>query len=61
MVTSGIRLGTPAATTRGLKEAEFAQVGRWIAAIARAPLDVQLQEATRGEVADMVRAFPVPV
>ena len=30
-VTSGIRVGTPAATTRGFKEAEFIQVGNWIA------------------------------
>jgi glycine hydroxymethyltransferase len=30
MVTSGVRLGTPAGTTRGFAEAEFRQVGRWI-------------------------------
>ena len=34
-VTSGIRVGTPAATTRGLKEAEMAQVARWIARVLR--------------------------
>ena len=34
-VTSGIRVGTPAATTRGLKEAEMAQVARWIAKVLR--------------------------
>ena len=34
-VTSGLRVGTPAATTRGLKEAEMAQVARWIARILR--------------------------
>ena len=34
-VTSGIRVGTPAATTRGLKEAEMAQVARWIAKVFR--------------------------
>lgn len=34
-VTSGIRVGTPAATTRGLKEAEFKQVARWIARVVR--------------------------
>ncbi len=34
-VTSGIRVGTPAATTRGLKEKEMAQVARWIARVLR--------------------------
>ena len=34
-VTSGLRVGTPAATTRGLKEAEMAQVARWIVRILR--------------------------
>ena len=34
-VTSGIRVGTPAATSRGLKEAEMAQVARWIAKVLR--------------------------
>jgi len=34
-ITSGIRVGTPAATSRGLKEAEMAQVARWIAKILR--------------------------
>ena len=36
-VTSGIRLGTPAGTTRGLGEAEFAQVGALILRVLRAP------------------------
>ena len=61
MVTSGIRLGSPAGTTRGMQEAEFAQIGRWIAAIARAPFDEALQARTREEVLEMVIHFPVPV
>lgn len=60
MVTSGIRLGTPAATTRGMKEPEFERIGRWIAAIARDPDDTGLQERVRSEVLEMVRAFPTP-
>ncbi len=60
MVTSGIRLGTPAATTRGLKEAEFEQIGRWIAEIAHEPHDVDLQERIRAEVKQLVQAYPVP-
>jgi len=60
MVTSGIRLGTPAATTRGLKEPEFEQIGRWIAAIAKDPDDTGLQGRVRSEVLEMVQAFPTP-
>jgi len=30
MITSGVRLGSPAATTRGFAEGEFRQIGRWI-------------------------------
>ena len=60
MVTSGIRLGTPAATTRGMGSAEFEQIGRWIARIAKDPLNEALQDATRQEVLEMVQTFPVP-
>ena len=60
MVTSGIRLGTPAATTRGMKQPEFEQIGRWIASIAHDPKDTALQETVRDEVLEMVQAFPAP-
>ncbi|MCY3990298.1 MAG: serine hydroxymethyltransferase [Caldilineaceae bacterium] len=60
MVTSGIRLGTPAATTRGMKQVQFEQIGRWIASIAHEPKDTALQESVRDEVLEMVKAFPVP-
>ena len=60
MVTSGLRLGSPAATTRGMKESEFEQIGRWIASIAREPNDGALQDAVRGEVKAMAESFPVP-
>ncbi len=60
MVTSGIRLGTPAATTRGMKEEQFAQIGRWIAKIAHSPKDTALQESVREEVLEMVGGFPAP-
>ena len=60
MVTSGIRLGTPAATTRGMKDPEFEKIGRWIAAIAKSPFDEALQLKTREDVLEMVRNFPVP-
>jgi glycine hydroxymethyltransferase len=60
MVTSGIRLGSPAATSRGMKEAEFEQIGRWIAAIAHSPFDEELQTRIREEVLQLVVNFPVP-
>ncbi|MBW7881595.1 MAG: serine hydroxymethyltransferase [Caldilineaceae bacterium] len=60
LTTSGIRLGTPAATTRGLGIAEFEKVGRLIAAVAKAPADSDLQAQTRQVVADMMRRYPVP-
>ena len=60
MVTSGIRLGTPAATTRGMRQDQFEQIGRWIASIAQDPKDTALQESVRDEVLEMVKAFPVP-
>ncbi len=60
MTTSGIRLGTPAGTTRGLGGEEFAQVGRWIAAIAKDPTNSALQQQVQADVMAMVSAFPVP-
>jgi glycine hydroxymethyltransferase len=60
MTTSGIRLGTPAGTTRGLCEAEFAQIARWIAAVAKDPTNGELLEQTRLAVAGMMQRFPVP-
>lgn len=60
LTTSGIRLGTPAATTRGLGAEEFVQIGRWIARIAKDPTNESLQRAIREEVIAMTAAFPVP-
>ena len=60
LVTSGIRLGSPAATTRGLGETEFRQVGRWISAVAHEPSNEALQQRTRADVADMMQSYPVP-
>jgi glycine hydroxymethyltransferase len=58
-VTSGIRIGTPAGTTRGFKEREFEQVSDWIADV----LDANAAEATiervRGEVNALCRRYPV--
>jgi glycine hydroxymethyltransferase len=59
-VTSGIRIGTAAVTTRGMKEPEMKQLGAWIAAILKAPEDEALQASVRDEVRKMAALFPVP-
>ncbi len=60
LVTSGIRLGSPAATTRGMGPAEFTQMGRWIAEIARRPADQALQARIKQAVTELASAFPTP-
>jgi glycine hydroxymethyltransferase len=59
-VTSGIRLGTAAMTTRGFKEAEMKQVAKWIGEVLRAPEDAAVLEKVRGEVTELTKGFPVP-
>ena len=56
-VTSGIRVGTPAATTRGLKEAEFMQVARWIAKVLRE--GETAVPAIRAEVEALMAGYPL--
>ncbi|MBA2593380.1 MAG: serine hydroxymethyltransferase [Pseudomonadota bacterium] len=58
-VTSGIRIGSPAATTRGFKEPECRQIATWICDIIANIDDDRLNERIRGEVADLCRRFPV--
>jgi glycine hydroxymethyltransferase len=57
---SGIRLGTPALTTRGMGTAEMKQVAAWILRALRSPDDEQVIEATRRDVAELAEQFPVP-
>jgi glycine hydroxymethyltransferase len=58
--TSGIRLGTPAVTSRGFGAAEMGQIARWIAQVVHAPDDVALRRRIREEVAQLCSRFPVP-
>jgi glycine hydroxymethyltransferase len=63
--TSGIRLGTPAATTRGFGPAEFRKVGRLIAEVLEGMRkngdagDAQVEESVRRQVGELCEAFPV--
>lgn len=57
---SGIRLGTPALTTRGMGSAEMQQVAAWILQVLKAPEDEQIIATTRREVAELAEQFPVP-
>ncbi len=63
-VTSGVRLGTPAGTTRGFGVAEFQQVGHWIADVIDSmkgtdEADAAVSERVAGEVRELTRLFPI--
>jgi glycine hydroxymethyltransferase len=58
-VTSGLRMGTPASTTRGFREPEIIQVSDYIADILDANGDPAVVEKTRSQVIELCRAFPV--
>jgi glycine hydroxymethyltransferase len=57
---SGLRIGTPAITTRGFGEAESALVVGFISRVLRAPDDQALREQVRAEVRELCAGFPVP-
>ncbi len=58
-VASGIRLGTPALTTRGMKESEMRQIGELIAAVIHEPESEEVQARVRSEVAEITAKFPM--
>jgi glycine hydroxymethyltransferase len=59
MTASGIRIGTPAMTTRGMKEAEMAQIGDLIARVLASPEDDTVITAVKAEVEALCRRFPL--
>jgi len=56
---SGIRIGTPAMTTRGMKEPEMKQIGRWIAEALLHRNDAAVLGRVRKQVAELCEAFPL--
>ncbi len=58
-VTSGIRVGTAAMTTRGFKEAEFRQVGEWIAEVLNHKDDEEVLSRVSAEVVELTSRFPL--
>ena len=59
MQTSGIRLGTPAVTTRGFGIQEMDTIADWMNQILRAPEDLQIADRIREEVASLCASKPV--
>jgi glycine hydroxymethyltransferase len=56
---SGIRVGTPALTTRGMKEAEMRTIGKWIGASLTQRSNPQALARIRGQVLELAEQFPL--
>lgn len=57
---SGIRVGTPALTTRGMRADEMRRIGDWMLQALRAPEDEGVHQRIRGQVSELCTHFPVP-
>lgn len=57
--TSGIRLGTPALTTRGMGTAEMRRIGDWIISILQNPGNETMRSNIRNEINELVKSFPL--
>ncbi len=58
--TSGIRIGTPAVTTRGFKEAQIKQIAAWIDRVLGSKGDAAVAAAVKGEIAALCKQLPMP-
>ncbi|MFP4057844.1 MAG: serine hydroxymethyltransferase [Candidatus Brocadiia bacterium] len=57
--TSGVRIGTPAVTTRGMKEPQMVRIAEWIDQVLSRPHDAELRRRIRGEVEELCLRFPI--
>ena len=58
-VTSGIRIGTPALTTRGMKDPEMKQIAKWISTVLKNPTDQEAKAKIKKEVRGLCENFPI--
>lgn len=58
-VTSGVRIGTPALTTRGMGTSEMKQIAKWIAQVLNNPEDMALKNKVHEEVKQLCKQFPI--
>lgn len=58
-VTSGVRIGTPALTTRGMGPSEMKQIAKWIAQVLNNPEDLHLKAKVHEEVKQLCKHFPI--
>src|SRR5258705_730780 len=58
-VASGLRIGTPAVTTRGMKETEMREIGRFIAQVVHAPESEEVRNKVRQDGVDLTAKFPL--
>jgi glycine hydroxymethyltransferase len=61
MTAGGIRLGSPAVTTRGMREAEMEQIAGWICDVLARVGDAATEQRVRGEVAELTSHYPLYV
>ena len=59
MKASGIRIGTPALTTRGMKEGEMRQIAEWISEVVADHENESVQQSVRGRVKELCEQFPI--
>ncbi len=60
MVTSGIRIGTPAVTTRGMRQEDMARIAEWIRQVIENVDDEDVASRIKGEICDYMKNYPLP-